>query len=213
MLIVEKTKVYGAEEAVRGMRNSFNSWDKSDSKHQVDDGDGDYIDDYKIGPNDACLMSKLYDGGDSHAKYQRFLIVTCDITAPLYWWKEMDTYKVGTVSNSCSTMHTIMERPFDMSMFAHDQMCEIGDVALEDLIIVLNDIRHRWLECDDKVVKKQLWYTIIQLLPSSWLQKRTMLMNYQVLSHISSDRRGHRLVEWAEFLKWVDDLPWSADFI
>ena len=233
MLKIEKTDIYGWEAAIRGARNSFNSWDKSDSEFLTADGDhhdimgnsgpwygGDGWDEMIIGPNDVGLMKKLAKAGPSHAKYRRFITVTMDVTGPLYWWKEMDTYKVGTVGNSCSTMHKIADKEFTEEDFSFDHIIDevtnsqcytyrdtewdAGDVT--DLLIgILNHYRDLYLETKDK----KYWWQMIQLLPSSYNQKRTLLVNYEVLANIYHQRKGHKLDEWRTFCEWIEGLPMS----
>lgn len=229
MLKIEKTDIHGWEAAIRGARNSFNSWDKSDSGHDsdgwhnpdtvvVDEDSEGYIALY-IGPNDANLMKKLAKAGPSHAKYRRFITVTMDVTGPLYWWKEMDTYKVGTVGNSCSTMHKIADKEFELEDFSHEHLEDIENVsyasnalywpyfkqAFEMTINFLNTARTMYLETKDK----KYWWQMIQLLPSSYNQKRTLLVNYEVLANIYHQRKGHRLDEWKTFCDWIEGLPMS----
>lgn len=187
-----------------GVRNSYDSWKDCDTS----------VHDAFLGPNDIRLMTKLANQDDaSHRKFLRMMPVIMEINAPLYWWKEFDTYKVGTVSNSCSTMHTIMKQPFSESQFAMDQLLPVGDSAMFDIIQALNDIRNRWLECDDPVVKKDLWYNIIQLLPSSWMQKRTVMLNYEVLKTMYRQRKNHKLDEWRMFCNYICTLPYANEFI
>lgn len=229
MLKIEKTDIHGWEAAIRGARNSFNSWDKSDSGHDsdgwhnpdtvvVDDDSEGYIALY-IGPNDVGLMKKLAKAGPSHAKYRRFITVTMDVTGPLYWWKEMDTYKVGTVGNSCSTMHKIADKEFEFSDFSYEHLESRRDCTMyapkayhfspRDLldleIQVLNQYRKYYLETK----AKNDWWQMIQLLPSSYNQKRTLLVNYEVLANIYHQRKGHRLDEWKTFCDWIEGLPMS----
>lgn len=186
-------------EVMMGVRNSFNSWDQSDT-----DFNGiDVI----LGEKDYDLLKKLSRCDASERKFLRQIPVLMVIEAPLYWWKEFDTYKVGTTSNSTSTMHTIMKKRFDYTMFSTDQLLMIGEVALDAYISELNNIRDRWLECEDSKLKKKLWYNIIQLLPSSWMQKRTVSLNYEVLKNIYKQRRGHKLEEWRKFCDYIETLP------
>lgn len=223
MLKIEKTDIHGWEAAIRGARNSFNSWDKSDSepqymcmddKHRCPDGP------YRIGPNDLSLMKKLAKAGPSHAKYRRFITVTMDVTGPLYWWKEMDTYKVGTVGNSCSTMHKIADKEFELEDFSHEHLLWAQDIIdsngnhpdlttpgelLEETIETLNVLRNEYR----KTQKKVWWWQMIQLLPSSYNQKRTLLVNYEVLANIYHQRKGHKLDEWRTFCEWIEGLPMS----
>ena len=186
-------------EVMMGVRNSFDSWDKSDTnmdEHEFIFGDQDYN-----------LLKKLSALDSSERKFLRQIPILMVIEAPLYWWKEFDTYKVGTVSNSCSTMHTIMKKRFDTSMFSTDQLLMLGEVALDNYISELNNIRERWVECEDSRLKKKLWYNIIQLLPSSWMQKRTVTLNYEVLKAIYNQRKGHKLQEWRDFCGYINTLP------
>lgn len=197
MIKIENVDVYGWEAAVHGCRNPLNSWAKSDSYG----ADNRYV----IGPADHGLMMRLSKAGTSHSKYRRFITVTVDITAPLYWWKEADTYKVGTVANSCSTMHKIHAKEFVPEDFACEYLRDETFCCLIDTIYTLNDCRKRYLETKDKGD----WYAMIQLLPSSYLQRRTMLLNYEVLAHMYHDRKDHKLWEWREFCEWVKTLPYS----
>ena len=197
MITLEKTEVYGWEAAIRGMRNPLNSWHLSDSKF---DGEFD------IGQNDYVLMMRLILGGSSHAKYRRMINVTVDITAPLYWWKEFDTYKVGTVANSCSTMHKIHARELTIDDFSHERMTGSSLRLLKNCILnELNYNREMFLETKDN----QYWHSMIQLLPSSYNQKRTVQLNYEVLAGIYLDRKNHKLDEWHAFCDWIEKLPYS----
>lgn len=199
MIKIENVDVYGWDAAIHGMRNAKNSWAKSDS-HGADNR---YR--YVIGPADHDLMMRLSKAGTSHSKYRRFITVTVDITAPLYWYKETDTYKVGTVANSCSTMHKIHAKEFVPEDFACEYLRDEAFDCLLDTIDTLNVYRKRFLETKDKGD----WYAMIQLLPSSYLQRRTMLLNYEVLAHMYHDRKNHKLWEWREFCEWVKTLPYS----
>ena len=212
MLKIEKTDIHGWEAAIRGARNSFNSWDKSDSepqymcmdnKHRCPDGP------YRIGPNDYKLMKKLAKAGPSHAKYRRFITVTMDVTGPLYWWKEMDTYKVGTVGNSCSTMHKIADKEFELEDFSCEHLFKDSSNILKQIIGALNDYREEYSNMIDCGYKKNYWWQMIQLLPSSYNQKRTLLVNYEVLANIYHQRKGHKLDEWRTFCEWIEGLPMS----
>ena len=204
MIKFEHTDIVGWEAAIRGMRNPMNSWEKSDSECEI----GRVI---NIGKNDWDLMNRLRNAGTDHRKFMRMITVYVDITAPLYWWKEFDTYKVGTVANSCSTMHKIADKEFTFSDFS----CEhIGNVpnkdvsyyrALDYTIMVLNDARQKYLETHDKAY----WWQIIQLLPSSYNQKRTVMLNYEVLANIYKSRNNHKLDEWRDFCNWIEELPHS----
>lgn len=213
MIKLENTDVYGFEAAIRGMRNPMNSWNKSDSCIDVYDS-CPVVD---IGSNDLKLMKSLTKAGDDHAKFLRMINVTCDITAPLYWWKEFDTYKVGTVANSCSTMHKIHAKEFTLDDFS----CEHLDKAfkrdglvvagykryLEYVIDGLNDAREMYLETKDKYY----WWQMIQLLPSSYNQKRTVQLNYQVLKSMYFARKDHRLDEWHTLCEWMEGLPYFRE--
>ena len=198
MLRIEKTDTAGWQAAFRGMRNPLNSWDKSDSYYTVD---GDFI----IGKNDIELAKKLAKAGSDHRKYLRQIFVSVDITAPLYWWKEFDTYKVGTVANSCSTMHTIHKKEFELSDFSWENLTEESLEFLEALIVVLNTNREKYNETKDK----KYWEQIIQLLPTSYEQKRTITLNYEVLVNMYHARKNHKLEEWHTLCNWIENLPLS----
>ena len=202
MIKIENTEVFGWETAIRGMRNPMNSWKKSDSSF---DYTGVYFT-VELGENDLRLMQNLCKAGNDHSKFMRMINVTCDITAPLYWWKEFDTYKVGTVANSCSTMHKIHAKEFELDDFSHEHLVDQNIWLLEDLIRRLNTCRKWFVE--DK--NKREWWQMIQLLPSSYNQKRTVQLNYQVLKAFDS-RDGHKLDEWLELLKWRNELPYFAE--
>lgn len=219
MIKIEKAEAVGWEHAIRGMRNPMNSWSKSDSDFvEVFD---DYVDSQSyhlksvnIGENDLELMSRLAKNGSVHAKYRRMITVYVDILAPLYWWKEFDTYKVGTVANSCSTMHKIHEKVFELDDFSHEHLLteketKWGDICptitLECTISALNNFRKKFLKTKDK----KYWWQMIQLLPSSYNQRRTVMMNYEVLANIYANRKDHKLDEWWEFCKWIESLPYS----
>ena len=207
MIKVEKTAVFGWGAAIRGMRNPMNSWDKSDSiLCNIVKDEGKYIADF-IGENDLALMKKLSNAGSDHAKYLRMINVTCDITAPLYWWKEYDTYKVGTVANSCSTMHKIHANEFKLSDFSWEHLDEQGIQLLEATIELLNPNRNKYLISNDK----KYWWQMIQLLPTSYEQKRTVQLNYAVLKNIYGSRRYHKLDEWRELCEWAESLPYFKD--
>ena len=195
MIKIEKTEVLGLEPAIRGMRNPLNSWDKQDSFF-----DGE---EFIIGRNDFSLMEKLAKAGSSHSKYRRMIVVYADITAPLYWWKEYDTYKVGTVANSCSTMHKIHSKEFVLDDFSHEHL--IGTGLLLAVINEMNFIRNRFNETKDK----KYWYHLIQILPTSYNQKRTVMLNYEVLANMYKDRKNHKLDEWQNFCEWIKTLPYS----
>lgn len=223
MIKIEKTDIHGWEAAIRGARNSFNSWDKSDSGRNADwygddsvvvDADSEEYIVLHIGPNDQKLMKKLAKAGPSHAKYRRFITVTMDVTGPLYWWKEMDTYKVGTVGNSCSTMHKIADKEFVLNDFSHEHLISGEAIPgrvysakgmMEATVDNLNMFRKLYLETQDK----KYWWQMIQLLPSSYNQKRTLLVNYEVLANIYHQRKGHKLDEWHTFCEWIKGLPMS----
>ena len=219
MIKLEKTEVVGLEPAIRGMRNPKNSWDRSDSRF-VEDGEyhdicgnsgptniqvTDTENYYEIGLNDLDLMNRLAAGGSVHAKYRRMIIVYVDITAPLYWWKEFDTYKVGTVANSCSTMHKIADKEFTIDDFSVNHLTDLSIEGFMALITYLNTLRDRYNL--DK--NKEDWWQMIQLLPSSYNQKRTVMLNYEVLAGIYPMRKNHKLDEWQEFCQWIEQLPYS----
>ncbi|MBR1732145.1 MAG: hypothetical protein IJ729_00150 [Alloprevotella sp.] len=189
-------------DAIRGMRNPLNSWDKMDSVVFAFDGD------VKIGNNDLALMKKLVKAGTDHRKFLRMITVYMDITAPLYWWKEYDTYKVGTVANSCSTMHKITAKEFRMDDFSHEHLCGTADTALCHVVNVLNLYRGLYLGEDNPEVKKEHWWQLIQLLPSSYNQKRTVMLNYEVLRNIYHARRNHKLDEWKGLCAVIELLPY-----
>lgn len=197
MLKIEHTQVDGFEATIRGMRNPMNSWEKSDSPMACES---------LVGEADLNLMQRLVRGGPDHAKFLRMIIVTCDITAPLYWWKEFDTYKIGTVANSCSTMHKIAAKRFERDDFSHEHLMDGGNYILNSTIDMLNEYRAQYLETKDK----KYWWQMIQLLPSSYNQKRTVQMNYQVL-HAMDSRKGHKLDEWHQLLEWRNELLYYAD--
>lgn len=206
MIKFERTEVFGFEHAIRGMRNPMNSWRKSDSGHEMlyvdQNGDENYAADITIGPNDLDLMKRLRNAGTDHRKYLRMIVVYVDITAPLYWWKEFDTYKVGTVANSCSTMHKIYAKKFTLDDFSAEHLYSDELDFFKELISHLNGARELYLESK----KKEDWWQMIQLLPSSYNQKRTVMLNYEVLANIYKSRKNHKLDEWAE-TKLVGDCP------
>ena len=208
MIKLEHTDVYGFEAAIRGMRNPLNSWDKSDSAHdfQCDECMG-FARCYKVGENDLALMRKLAHAGDDHGKFARFINVTVDVTAPTYWWLEFDTYKVGTVSNSCSKMHKIHEKEFSVDDFSHEHLDKYPIELLSETIRVLNVARREFLETKDK----KYWWYLIQLLPMSYNQRRTVQLNYQVLNRIYHARKNHKLDEWHVFCDWVEKLPYFRE--
>ena len=221
MIKLEHTDVYGFEAAIRGMRNPMNSWDKSDSAHdfQCDECMG-FARCYKVGENDLALMRKLAHAGDDHGKFARFINVTVDLTAPTYWWIEFDTYKIGTVSNSCSKMHKLLEKPFSIDDFSFDGAGAVIDKSdIQEIILdLLNDAREAYLNFDEFKAqdelkegiddKKQIWYAILSLLPMGYNQRRTVQLNYQVLNRIYNARKAHKLDEWHEFCDWVEKLPY-----
>ena len=210
MLKVEHTEVFGWNAAIRGLRNPMNSWSKSDSywthienPETLNTAPFQFF----LGENDLKLMKSLSKAGNDHAKFLRMINVTCDIIAPLYWWKEFDTYKVGTVANSCSTMHKIHEKEFTPEDFGHEHL---GSEFLESLnltIAVLNRARNKYLDSKDK----RFWWQMIQLLPSSYNQKRTVQLNYQVLKSMYFARKNHKLDEWHTFCKRIETLPYFCE--
>lgn len=239
MIKIDRTEVLGWEHAIRGMRNPMNSWEKSDTTFY---NDGEYHNicgvswstdapdycDMVMGANDFNLMASLAKAGTDHAKFRRMITVYVDLTAPLYWWKEFDTYKVGTVANSCSTMHKIAEKEFTLEDFSCEHLlphqvcvnykkdCFVNTYdnsiayfpleLLEEYIIdMLNRARKLYLETNDK----KYWWQMIQLLPSSYNQKRTIMLNYEVLANIYKSRKDHKLDEWRELCKWIEELPYS----
>ena len=253
MIKIENISVSGFEAAIRGMRNPMNSWDKSDSEclyhalpnFKEDDPmaekysawNEEYGFNFKLGENDKDLAVRLNAGGPVHAKYRRMITVWCDVTAPLYWWKEFDTYKVGTVANSCSTMHKIHAKEFELSDFSTEHLIRMSDLVdatseeskmklvlndnpvimvddgsywsplgvLKMQIIMLNKCRQLYLKTKDK----RYWWQLIQLLPSSYNQKRTVMLNYEVLSGMYHSRKDHKLDEWHRFCDWIKMLPYS----
>lgn len=245
MIRIENDEVMGWEHAIRGTRNPMNSWAKSDSKflscaEMKDCSECFYVDPDNdgsdglttichapdgtknvviIGPKDWNLMMKLRNAGTDHRKFMRMIVVYADITAPLYWWKEFDTYKVGTVANSCSTMHKIADKEFTLDDFSHEHLTDGGIEILENLIEQFNAVRECYLNFDnyeDKEhlnkqlkTKKDVWWQMIQLLPSSYNQKRTVMLNYEVLANIYKSRKDHKLDEWHSFCDWIETLPYS----
>ena len=219
MIKIEDTDVFGFESAIRGMRNPMNSWDKSDSGYKGEyDEAGFYAEFFKIGNNDLKLMKNLVKAGTDHSKFMRMINVTCDITAPLYWWKEFDTYKAGTVRNSCSTMHKIHAKKFELDDFSHEHLgteetqTEVERIvelpyihSLEVTISFLNSARGKYLETKDK----NYWWQMIQLLPSSYNQRATVQLNYAVLRNMYHSRKTHKLDEWHNFCHWIESLPYS----
>lgn len=225
MLKVENVEVLGWGHAIRGMRNPKNSWTKTDSgpecPYEKEKCCGECQQNFCIGPNDKQLMMALRNAGTDHRKFMRMITVYLDITAPLYWWKEFDTYKVGTVANSCSTMHKIAEKEFTLENFSCEHLLSYwGEEKVNPTIIYpctpmqhlnqtiacLNVCRKKYLETKDK----KYWWQMIQLLPSSYNQRRTVMLNYEVLANIYKSRRNHKLDEWHTFCDWIEGLPYSA---
>ncbi len=202
MIKLERTSVMNLENAIRGARNPMNSWGRMDSFY---DENGNYV----LGPNDLDLAKRLRKAGSDHRKYIRQIIVSVDITAPLYWWKEYDTYKVSTVANSTSTMHKIHSKPFEMEDFSHDHMTEETLEFMGAVVERLEQIRLNYLDTKDK----KHWYDLIQLLPSSYNQMRTCTLNYETLINIYYARRGHKLEEWHTFCDWIKTLPYGEELI
>ena len=202
MLKLEKAEVFGWEAAIRGMRNPMNSWDKSDTYFENNE--------WVIGENDLKLMKSLSKAGNDHAKFLRMINVTVDITAPLYWWKEMDTYKVGTVANSCSTIHKIHDKEFTLDDFSHDHLYYEYLEHLKATISILNDARQRFHSVE-KLDKETFWWQMIQLLPTSYNQKRTVQLNYAVLKNIYFSRRNHKLDCWHTLCDWIETLPYFKE--
>lgn len=235
MIKFENTEILGWEHALRGMRNPLNSWDKNDSEFVKDKSCGKCVNENKeievpywwisdvryVGPNDQNLMKRLRNAGTDHRKFMRMITVYTDITAPLYWWKEFDTYKVGTVANSCSTMHTIHKKEFTMDDFSCEHLStretdsprgdgavkhnHVAYKALEHVIYHMNNARNMYLKTKDK----KYWWQMIQLLPTSYNQKRTVMLNYEVLANMYKSRKYHKLDEWRELCKWIESLPYS----
>lgn len=206
MIKIENVVIEGWAAAIRGMRNPMNSWDKSDTKFE---GAYGVIHTVNLGENDRALAMKLVKAGPVHAKFRRMINVTFDVTAPLYWWKEFDTYKVGTVRNSCSTMHKIHSKRFEREDFSCEHLINWDEphwmVCLDNVISAMNVAREKYLETNDKTY----WWQMIQLLPSSYNQRSTIQLNYEVLAHIYHDRRAHKLDEWRDFCDWIKTLPYS----
>ena len=203
MITLERTSVMNLENAIRGARNPLNSWDRQDSFY---DEEGNYC----LGENDLSLGRRLASAGSDHRKFLRQIFVSVDITAPLYWWKEFDTYKVGTVANSCSTMHKIHAKPFERADFSCDRLDENALAVLDTLIEFLEKERIRF--CEDKT-DRSAWHNMIQLLPSSYNQMRTVTMNYENLINMYYARHTHKLAEWHTFCDWVLSLPYAEDLI
>lgn len=231
MIKIENTEVMGWEAAIRGMRNPMNSWGKSDSGHCQWDllrdcqtcvhKEAEYdacSSHFDIGPKDFDLMTRLRNSGTDHRKFMRMIAVYVDITAPLYWWKEFDTYKVGTVANSCSTMHKIADKEFTLEDFSHEHLITQAKAKLEKNVDILNgyrDIYVNWDRQEDFIQrafdyeKKLVWWQLIQLLPSSYNQRRTVMLNYEVLTNMYKSRKNHKLDEWHDFCHWIETLPYS----
>ena len=229
MIIIENEEIVGWESAIRGMRNPMNSWNKSDSCicigkynqqcHNVETCHyAEYTDisGFCIGKNDLDLMKRLVKAGTDHRKFMRMIVVYVDVTAPLYWWKEFDTYKVGTVRNSCSTMHKITEKEFTLDDFSHEHLLT-SDISekgtplglIKTIIDVLNIYRTEYLSSKDK----SDWWQLIQLLPSSYNQRATVMLNYEVLANIYHSRKNHKLDCWVDFCKWIETLPYAKELI
>lgn len=227
MIKIENAEVLGWEHAIRGMRNPLNSWDKMDS-HECNCHDGrdefcPMVENghepaggcdvdrcaYCVGENDHALMMRLAKAWPEHAKYRRMIVVYADVTAPLYWWKEYDTYKVGTVANSCSTMHKVTAKQFDLQDFSHEHLTIASSVALQEVIYHLNYWWAKYDTAETDEIKKEYWWQIIQMLPSSYNQKRTIMLNYEVLANIYRQRKNHKLDEWRQFCSWASSLPYS----
>ena len=210
---------------IEGMRNPMNSWEKSDSRTCRQDGsfcmECEHKNDYCLGENDHSLMQRLSNAGTEHRKYMRMMPVYVRITAPLYWWKEFDTYKVGTVANSCSTMHKIAEKEFTLEDFSCEHLISGSIETLNDTIDILNEFREWYLKYDhmnedckklfnkEITCKKDIWWQMIQLLPSPYNQTRNVMLNYEVLANIYRQRKNHKLDEWREFCEWIESLPYS----
>lgn len=209
----ENTEVWGFEHAIRGMRNPMNSWERSDSGYV----DKRFNDQFHIGLNDMKLMKGLVSAGPEHRKFLRQIFISVDITAPLYWWKEFDTYKVGTVANSCSTMHKLKDTPITRDCFemsGHEDITMVLNALVKThdfwywLIDALEYLRKKYLETKDK----KYWYELIRMLPESWLQKRTVTMSYENVANMYSQRMNHKLTEWSEdFIQWADNLPYFKE--
>ncbi|MBO1871777.1 hypothetical protein J4O15_12760 [Lachnoanaerobaculum sp. Marseille-Q4761] len=203
MIDFDKCYVMNFENAMRGARNPMNSWERADSYY---DDKGQYI----LGENDLSLAKRLRNAGTSdHRKFLRQIMLSVDITAPLYWWKEYDTYKVATVANSTSTMHKIHSKPFEINDFSHDHLSENGLNILKNIVNELEKIRLEYIEKKDKA----LWYALIQLLPSSYNQMRTCTLNYETLVNIYKSRKNHKLDEWRSFCEWIKTLPYAKEII
>ena len=201
MIKLENTVLASPEQMsfiIQGLRNPMNSWDKSDSKYND-------LDAYKMGNNDKDLMKRLAMAGTDHRKFMRMMPVYVRITAPLYWWKEFDTYKVGTVANSCSTMHKIAAKEFTVDDFSTEHLISDSNAMMKTTCDLLNQYREKYLKTKDK----KYWWQMIQLLPSSYNQTRNVMLNYEVLANIYKSRKDHKLDEWREFCKWIETIPYS----
>lgn len=227
MIEVDNIEVFNFEGAIRGLRNPMNSWDKSDSFNcKIYGEDCDFCEhnridcnEYYIGKNDLDLMKRLFKAGTEHRKYLRQIFVSMDITAPLYWWKEMDQYKIGTVTNSCSTMHRIAAKPFESNDFSCEHL--LVNEKLDTIIQWLNDYREMYVnwndntvhvdDCGNVVKKKDIWWQMIQLLPSSYNQRKTITMNYENVFSIIKQRTGHKLTEWNELIEILKTLPYVKE--
>lgn len=224
MIKLENTVTPSADQwkaVVLSMRNPMNSWDKSDSYYGYDNDDKPS---YIVGDNDLDLMKRLRKAGTDHRKYLRMITVYVDITAPMYWWSEFDTYKVGTVANSTSKMHKLLSKPFVMNDFSFDklpgyknevkQFRPVVEEVARPLVDTLNELRDDWFREEDIEKKKIIWYSILQLLPNSYNQKRTVMLNYEVLNNIYKSRKHHKLDEWSiGFIKWIESLPYAKELI
>lgn len=216
MLHIDNVKVFGWEAAIRGMRNPMNSWEKSDSGNVILNEEDVLFGypaniEYQVGQNDLKLMKSLVKSGTDHSKFMRMINVTMDITAPLYWYKEFDTYKVGTVTNSCSTMHKIHSKEFSLDDFSYEHLGDAELILLQTIIAAMNESRSAFVSWDEHYEheKKDYWWQMIQLLPSSYNQKRTVQLNYQVLRNIYHARKTHKLDEWHTFCKEIEKLPYA----
>ena len=203
MLKVERTAVMNLENAMRGARNPLNSWARSDSSY---DENGNYI----LGPNDLSLAKRLRLAGSDHRKFIRQIFVSCDVTAPLYWWKEYDTYKVATVANSTSTMHKIHAKPIEMDDFSQDHLTADAQKIMEAYIQEIEKIRLRYMENGKN---KEDWYDLIEMIPESYNQMRTISLNYETLVNIYFARKNHKLDEWHTFCDWIETLPYAKEII
>ena len=220
----EHTQVFNFDGALRGMRNPLESWSKSDSSVQYGRPDNEWtVQQYQqdgvgfvIGPNDMNLAQRLIKGGSEHRKFLRQIFVSVDITAPMYWWSEADTYSVGVTKNSTSKMHKIMSKPFELSMFEIDDFKEEERVDFEEVLKICNKYRDLYIEYKDDgwdETAKKYWKALIRILPESWLQTRTVTLNYEVIRNMVHQRKGHKLTEWKTFIDWVHTLPYAEELI